>query len=300
MLEKAASTKGDDEDEDDWSAIMTGDLAGGTFAHHEIQEIRLPSGCSGKKSLLKIASTASLSPLDMMDLSWGACDATGHRIWLGAKLWICALPKIAPFFSSSSQQQTCRCLELGSGTGLAGLAVLHYISPGVSLDMVLTDNSTSALELCQANCERNKLPNDSESKIRVEPLEWGRTLINGEAIFDVIIATDVIYDLASWVPLLETARGSLRVGGYILLAHVPRAALKEDEFQGDATLPYQQKLESYLTTIAAQYSFLVLLHLRPNELDTFEGQDDMEGADASIFVFERQNEASEGNSKACY
>jgi SAM-dependent methyltransferase len=274
------STIDDVHEEEDWSGII-GDISAGSFAQHDTLEICLPNG-----KPLQIASTACLSPLDMLDLGWGTCDATGHRVWLGAKLWIQALPTLAPFFLSSTP--SCRCLELGSGTGLAGLAALHYFYHEISFDLILTDNSESVLELCRANCQRNNLDGDATSTARVKNLEWGSLLPGTEGKQDIVMATDVIYDLVSWKPLLETARRSLSLDGYLVVAHVPRAALPEEfRDKGSTTTSYHKSLESYLIRISLEYGFRLRLFLRPMDLDTFPGQHDMEEAGASILVFER-------------
>lgn len=279
-------------EEDDWSGIMLGrdPLSNGSFAQHDtLQAVMLPNG-----KTLHIASMASLSPLDMLDLSCGTCDATGHRVWLGAKLWIQTLPTLAPYFLISTKTTTsmCKCLELGSGTGLAGLAALHYFKwENTSFDLVLTDNSESVLELCRANCQRNQVSDGvSRSTTRVEQLEWGTSLPGMEGTQDIVMATDVIYDVASWRPLLETAQRSVSVDGYLMLAHVPRAALPEEEYReySTTTTLYHKSLESYLIRIANdEYGFRLRLLLRPSDLDTFPGQQDMEDVGASVLIFQR-------------
>lgn len=286
-------TESGDVVEDDWSEIMTTDLSAGSFAQHDTCDIKLPDGAS-----LRIASTASLSPLDMMDLSWGTHDATGHRIWMGAELWIQALPALKLYFTSSPSG--CRCLELGSGTGLAGLAVLQYFGTSTIFDLVLTDNSESALKLCRLNCSLNGMKNDDDSRkgddrqfpsLRVELLEWGSTLAPGLANgFDVVLATDVIYDIAAWKPLVKTASELLTNGGRLIVSHVPRAALP-DEIAAEGAITSEQQshhdaLESYLIRTAREKGLLWKVSLKPKDLPPFERQEDMEGVGASILVFQ--------------
>jgi predicted nicotinamide N-methyase len=273
--------------EEDWSQFMTNDLSAGSFAHHDTCDIDLPNGTS-----LQIASTASLSPLDMMDLSLGTHDATGHCIWMGAHLWIQALPALESYFSAGPG--VCRCLELGSGTGLAGIAVFKYYGSSTVFELALTDNSESALKLCRLNCTKNGLydndDNDQLQSLQVELLEWGNTLVSGAAasVFDVVMATDVIYDIAAWKPLLETARKSLPNGGHLLVSHVPRAALPNEVVEGSSTIEqsYHKTLESYMIRTAKEHGFLLKVSLKPNDLQPFEKQQDMEDAGASILVFQ--------------
>jgi len=275
-------------EEEDWSGILLGDLSTGSFAQHEtLVDVSLPNG-----KMIHIASTASLSPLDMVELSCGINDATGHRVWLGAELWIHALPKLAPYFVSPLRS-ICRCLELGSGTGLSGLASLHYFCEEISLDLILTDNSQSVLDLCQKNYQRNKLKNrdvgsTEQSIVRVEYLEWGDCLPDIEQRKQhIVMATDVIYDVASWKPLLETTQQSLSQDGFLLVAHVPRAALPEEDSHDATTISYLKRLETYLIRIALEYDFRLNSLLRPSDLGTFPDQEDMEEAGASILIFER-------------
>jgi predicted nicotinamide N-methyase len=273
-----------DVQEEDWSDIMTSDLSAGSFARHDdVQDICLPNGI-----LLKIASTASLSPLDMMDLSWGTHDATGHCIWMGAKLFLKALPKLQVVYLFSGAH--CRILELGSGTGLAGIAVAKTQEANDTnlqqLHIVLTDNSDSALALCRHNCKINGVA----QKVQVEFLSWGNTLLSSSTTtsrsssddFDIVLATDVLYDIGAWEPLLQTATNSLRETGHLILSHVPRAALPEETLSSGSSY---SSLEDYLITIAKGYQLHLVSTLNPSDLEEFEDWQEMEQAGASILIF---------------
>lgn len=260
----------DNVQEEDWSEIMSSsDLAGG-FARHDHEEgISLVNtdGCT-----IHISSTASLSPLDMMNLSWGLHDTTGHRIWMGARLFLRTLPQLEAYFLNR------KVLELGSGTGLSGIAVSKYFS---TKSLVLTDFSDSVLDLCRSNVARNqdegviKDVNSSTCCIQVAELTWGESLADSDSKFDTVFATDVLYDIQSWVPLLQTVVKSLRNEGIFLLSHVPRAALPEGE---------DRSLEEYLIYHAKSYNLHQVSTLRPSDLsDKFDV--DMEETGASIFVF---------------
>ncbi len=270
----------DNSQEDNWSHIMTGDLSAGSFAKHDTQEIHLPN-----QTRIQIASTVSLSPLDMMDLSWGTHDATGHRIWMGAELWIQAMPFLSTYFSS----EPCRCLELGSGTGLAGIATYKYYRASTTLEMVLSDNSPSALDLCRFNCEQNGLDDTNNchpNSAKVELLTWGSFLPSKMAHFDVIFATDVIYDTSAWTPLLETSRKSLRIGGHLLISHVPRAALPVAK---SPEQPYHKALESYLIQTAKEHGFCWKYNLHPKDLHYFQKQQEIHETGAAILIFQVDN-----------
>jgi cyclopropane fatty-acyl-phospholipid synthase-like methyltransferase len=166
----------------------------------------------------------------MVHLSNGTQDVTGHRIWPGALLFVSALPSLA-----GRLLQNRRVLELGTGTGLAGIAIDRSCRVQC---LVLTDASDSALDLCRRNCATNRV----SDRVAVEKLVWGELdgpsgerSARGEGAggpveppppaFDTVVATDVVYDLDSWKPLLDTVSRRLREGGTMILSHVPRAAL---------------------------------------------------------------------------
>ena len=87
-------------------------------------------------------------------------------------------------------------MELGCGTGLAAIALSKLLSTEA---LVATDVSESALDLCSQNCNMNQIKN-----IQIEKLCWGETL-DSEQPFDTVLATDVLYDIQAWEPLLKSA-----------------------------------------------------------------------------------------------
>lgn len=279
-------------EEEDWSEIMTVDVSAGSFAHHQKQTIVLPD-----QQTLCISATASLSPLDMMDLCLGTNDATGHCIWMGAELWIQALPELTPYFSVQSSPTTvdekklCRCLELGSGTGLAGLSAFQYFNERFPMELVLSDNSKSALDLCQWNCRQNGWEDGKLiMSIQVELLDWGSAHnwsnnLQSAENFHIVIATDVIYDISSWIPLLKTTRSSLKEGGFLVVSHVPRAALPTGVKQ-KAKQSYPMALETFLIQQALDAGFEWRSTLRPRDMHHFERQEVMEDAGAAILIFQ--------------
>ncbi|KAL7557869.1 hypothetical protein ACA910_010920 [Epithemia clementina (nom. ined.)] len=104
----------------------------------------------------------SLTPLDMMNLSHGIHDATGNCVWTGAFLFLAALSSSLLLSSSSSSTTTTMTmsttttsilqpyiqnrtiLELGSGTGLAGLSCLLVQQHPFAFDKKASTYSTSS------------------------------------------------------------------------------------------------------------------------------------------------------------
>ncbi|CAJ1940180.1 unnamed protein product [Cylindrotheca closterium] len=256
--------------EEDWSEIMISHLSGG-FAQHKKEEFQLSNG-----SIVHIASAPSLTPMDMVDLSWGRNDATGHCIWTGARFFLDILiPALGQLFIDRS------ILELGSGTGLVGIAIAKLFQ---LKELILTDASESALELCRYNCALN----EGSIIIGVEELTWGESLLtcNDEQsstlrTFDTVLATDVLYDIAAWEPLLVTASKSLNANnGVFLVSHVPRAALPDG--------CVAESLESHLIQVASQHHFRLVHTYQPSNFSTIlDDWESLQERGVAIFEFQK-------------
>ncbi len=115
--------------------------------------------------------------------------------------------------------------------------------------LTFTDNDENVLSLCKMNCDHNlqKIPENSLANYTIGKLDWGdfynygndntshspinrndQFFLDSESLrgtLDTVIATDVIYDVASIPLLMATAEGLLQEGGFFVLAHVPRASI---------------------------------------------------------------------------
>lgn len=292
--------EGVEDDEEDWSDIIessncNGDaLNGHGFARHDtVDEFPLVVVRRDRKHeestttttvvMLKIASVASLSPIDMINLSWGSHDATGHRIWLGARLLLHAVSSQALLQYLEGK----RILELGAGTGMAGIAIVKAVRVR---QMTLTDASPSAMGLCEKNCKMN----DVKENVEIQKLSWGDTLPSSSSgdkgagiLFDTVVAADVLYDLNMWKPILQTASRSLskqqQQHGTLILSHVPRAAIPEEE-RG-------RSIEDIVLEQAKFFGFELVSIISPKDLSsmTEEEQQDVEDTGAAIFVWRTTN-----------
>lgn len=187
-----------------------------------------------------------------------------------------------------------KVMELGAGTGCSIISIGMVASSPIHSDdvctsirsqsrprpslLTLTDNDDNVLSLCRKNCANNlrdaqhvkKTNNKNESNgipYKVHSLDWGVKALEGDLVpsmctiqmQDTIIATDVIYDLSSLVPLLQTASQYLKVGGYFVLSHIPRASISIDggrELTGDAI---KVALENRILEEASKLMFVPLL-----------------------------------------
>jgi predicted nicotinamide N-methyase len=110
-----------------------------------------------------------------------------------------------------------RVLELGSGTGLCGLAVALLGARQV----VLTDYNDPAMELLADNVALNGM----QERCTCRKLTWGdregaRALaVEAGGLFDLVVGTDVVYEPACIRPLLSSAAHLLRPDGLFYLAN---------------------------------------------------------------------------------
>jgi len=180
-------------------------------------------------------------------------------------------------------------IELGCGTGIGGLAFLlasselgatkqqRQICPNsqrrsasfddIDFTCCFTDTDPAVLEVCERNCRLNKLLNESYT---IQELTWGED-IESDMIqnrnFDIVLATDVLYDIDLLHPLFTTAsklllqhhnQKSNHQRGIFLLSHVPRAC-----YNGNNPPEAIENLELYIINKAKEYGFhleLVIQH----------------------------------------
>lgn len=117
-----------------------------------------------------------------------------------------------------------RCLELGAGAGVAGLAAAVV---GGAASVVLTDKEEMQ-ELLRRNIELNGL----QGRCTAAVLLWGTPPPPAWGSFDVVLAADVIYptkDSASMQRLLDTMLAACPLGSSTTLVLAYLARTKEDQ-----------------------------------------------------------------------
>ena len=224
--------------EDDWGLPCDFFL----FSQHQTEPLWLGGESSRGDNLLQILCVESLTPLDMMNLSSGVHDATGHCVWTAAFLFTAALSTLLV------SPRPMKVLELGSGTGLGGLALLKYVHNHWESDMIrhvhitLTDADPAALDLCRRNAILNHF--DKEC-VAVEALTWGEsdnTLLDHS--FSVILACDILYDIRMLPAIGKSATQAARKSSCTFyLSHVPRACYNASTTPDS---PEIQDLEGYI------------------------------------------------------
>ncbi|KAL9183801.1 hypothetical protein ACHAXT_004657 [Thalassiosira profunda] len=129
--------------------------------------------------------------------------------------------------------------------------------------LILTDANEECLDFCRNNRDANNESRNAEGCIYVKKLDWGKgnaSAVTGSqedgailpSSYDVVFATDVLYDLSSLEPLVTTASELLGEGGYFVLSHVPRASTGDDEGETSSCVDSWQHLESIICKEAAK------------------------------------------------
>ena len=243
--------------EEDWSNFMPG--IDDIYATHELEKIRV-----SRESEIEILSISpsQMTPLDIVNsISEEGCDASCHMIWLGSQLFVDVMfrPLFPPQTTSEETYDRInnlrqfifdgsekRVIELGCGTGLAGLAFLagylemrrKSILPSKPITMFLTDSDPEATRLCRKNFERN-FESQEDVNFTDQVLVWGEEWWDKEnesnnglslqqGSFDIVIGADVVYDLDVLPLFMKTSSEALSNNGLLILSHVPRFAIAEN------------------------------------------------------------------------
>ena len=304
------------------------------------------------------------SPLDILNKSQSLkkYDATGHCCWTGAFLLISCIDEVLTVIdnqfymknrsnegdSSSLNENilegSSNMIELGCGTGIGGLAVMLASNSetddagnGVNKDSksqkiakcCFTDYDPAVLEVCRRNCQLNDLI-EGES-YSIQELTWGDNIDcvqctqNETQRFDIILATDVLYDVDLIPPLFSTVSKLLSINdnddkqknknvdeknfhgssdqdntsdGIFILSHVPRACYNDNN-PPEAI----EDLEQYIIDQAKDnYGLQLIDVIRPSSSSSIASSLECEGgaekllhngidsySDSAILIFVRSN-----------
>lgn len=104
-----------------------------------------------------------------------------------------------------------RCVELGSGLGLGGIAAALTAAPS---SVLLTDHDPAAARLGRLNARLSGVA----SRVRSKPLDWMSVEEWPRSHFDCAFAADIIYEEEAVAPVAKLLAHTLRPGGRFLLA----------------------------------------------------------------------------------
>eukprot|EP00979_Chaetoceros_neogracilis_P014781 scaffold4897_cov272-Chaetoceros_neogracile.AAC.3 len=243
-------------EEEHWELPSDFDL----FAKHKARKVFYPS-YDGTPSTryFNIECIEPDSPLDILnkDTSTHEYDATGHCVWAGAFLLISCIRELNCFSLGGK-----RMIELGSGTGIGGLAVMlsNANEQQKPSHVCFTDNDPAVLKVCKRNCDLNHLPEDTYT---IEELTWGHEETSDQMeLFDIALATDVLYDVDLIEPLFTSVARMISSEGLFILSHIPRACYNEGN-PPEAV----EDLEKYIIDQAAVYGFCLDRIIHPPSED---------------------------------
>lgn len=223
------------------------------------QGITTEGGTQPVKSLHLLESVPSTDKPISSSNNCSEGDGTNRMVWSSGTILAQALTSsfglqyLSRFFPRGALQRdggegiAVRCLELGSGLGVGGLALAHALASFCTPDpaghaggndsasVLLTDRGTAAADLLKENVRRN-LPSSRRVAVAAESLLWGNALQSKscgvDETFHVIIGSDLLYNTQeSYEPLVRTIKRNLHPeSGVVLLAVRWRKPGLEREF----------------------------------------------------------------------
>jgi len=146
-------------------------------------------------------------------------------VWDAGVAMLDTLPK----FSILSKTNL-RILELGSGTGVVGIAAKRFAKDS---EVVLSDLESN-LDLIRSNVRSNLLAGDHVSVVSIP---WGcEDTARKYGIFDVVLCSDTIYETEALPLFLKTLLWMTREGSQVYIAYRRRVDERE--------IPFFKKLEN--------------------------------------------------------
>jgi predicted nicotinamide N-methyase len=174
------------------------------------------------------------------------------KLGLGGTVWEAALV-LSRFLHSQPAllEGATSILELGSGTGLCGLAVAKFFTGTVTI----TD-----LPLYQGQLHHNAELNGSPANLTITDLDWRAPKRLGN--FDLILGTDIVYDEVLHVPLLDAIEANMSPNTTVLLCNERRSSLD---------LKFYRRWQERGWTLTAVPQVLLDPQLRCEEMRIFKG-----------------------------
>ncbi len=136
--------------------------------------------------------------------------AEDERIPYWAELWPSAVG-LARYVSQQLSLEGKSALELGCGLGLVGVAAALQ-----GARVLFTDYEVDALQFARHNARENGCP-----RMQFRLVDWFQPALRRR--YDVILASDVIYEARNFGPLVMLLQRYLSRGGYAVFADPGRA-----------------------------------------------------------------------------
>ena len=108
-----------------------------------------------------------------------------------------------------------RLLEIGAGVGLVSIVAATF-----GHQITMTEYNSDALNFARANASLNNCSN-----LPIKKLDWNHPRLKDQ--FDLIVAAEVTYDEAFFLPLIRLFKSNLKPEGEIILASEIRGGGKD-------------------------------------------------------------------------
>ena len=128
-----------------------------------------------------------------------------HEFPFWAKIWPASWV-LAGYLAEMPPVSTKRIIEIGAGTGLAGIVAAAF-----GHRITLTDANADALQFARANAIINGCP-----QLPIMELDWHQPQFKDK--FDYIVASEVTYRKKDLPPLIKLFNSGLKPDGEVILA----------------------------------------------------------------------------------
>lgn len=128
-----------------------------------------------------------------------------HNFPLWAKIWKASWV-LSGYLAELPPDANQRLLEIGAGVGLVSIVAATF-----GHQITMTEYNSDALNFARANACLNNCPD-----LPIKKLDWNHPGPKDQ--FDLIVAAEVTYDEASFLPLIRLFKSNLKAAGEIILA----------------------------------------------------------------------------------
>jgi len=137
-----------------------------------------------------------------------------HDFPLWAKIWKASWV-LSGYLAELPPDVNQRFLEIGAGVGLVSIVAATF-----GHQITMTEYNSDALNFARANACLNNCPD-----LPIKKLDWNHPGLKDQ--FDFIVAAEVTYDKASFLPLIQLFKSNLKPEGEIILASEIRGSGKD-------------------------------------------------------------------------
>lgn len=145
------------------------------------------SAVAGIQRSVRVPQEGRTDPIEIMLLEPGLTeDLLGHKTWVGAFV---LANKLQPVLQDLTGDGL-RILELGAGTGLAGIVAATLLESTASVHLTDLDNIVPNL---QHNVTQNEHLWSASVDVQAFALDWTTINVQEQAHYDLVLAADVLY-----------------------------------------------------------------------------------------------------------